>query len=38
MKTVWGKPVCETLPEILDPAGCAVLVIDAQNDAMLPEG
>ena len=38
MREIYGKQVCETLDEVLDPEGCAVLVIDVQKDAMLPEG
>ena len=38
MKEIHGKLVCETLEEVLDPAGCAVIVIDLQNDMMRPEG
>jgi nicotinamidase-related amidase len=38
MKTVFGMPVRETIDEVLEPDGCAVLVIDVQNDAMRPEG
>jgi nicotinamidase-related amidase len=38
MKEIHGKLVCETLEEVLEPDGCAVLVIDLQNDMMRPEG
>jgi nicotinamidase-related amidase len=38
MKEIHGKLVCETLEEVLDPDGCAVVVIDLQNDMMRPEG
>ena len=38
MRTIQGHQVCETLEEVLQPAGCAVLAIDVQNDAMRPEG
>jgi len=38
MKEIHGKLVCETLEEVLDPAGCAVIVIDLQNDMMRPKG
>lgn len=38
MKEIWGKSVCETLDEVLDPRRCAVVAVDIQNDAMLPEG
>ena len=38
MKVVFGKEVCETIGEVLQPDGCAVLVIDMQNDMMNPEG
>jgi nicotinamidase-related amidase len=38
MRVVQGKAVLETLDEILAPQHTAVLVIDMQNDAILPEG
>ena len=38
MKTVAGKSVFDILDEILTPDHTAVLVIDMQNDAILPEG
>ena len=38
MKKIWGKDVCETVEEVLQPDGCAVLIIDMQNDAVRPEG
>jgi nicotinamidase-related amidase len=38
MKVVQGKAVLDTLGEILAPQHTAVLVIDMQNDAVLPEG
>ena len=38
MKEIHGKLVCETLEEVLQPDGCAVIVIDLQNDMMRPEG
>jgi nicotinamidase-related amidase len=38
VRRAFGKDVCETLDEVLDPDGCAVVVIDLQNDAMRPEG
>jgi nicotinamidase-related amidase len=38
MKEIHGKLVCETLDEVLEPDGCAVLVIDLQNDLVKPEG
>jgi nicotinamidase-related amidase len=38
MKEIHGKPVCETLEEVLQPDRSAVLVIDMQNDLVLPEG
>jgi nicotinamidase-related amidase len=38
MKKVFQHDVCETLEEVLEPSGCAVLVVDLQNDAMRPEG
>ena len=38
MKQISGKLVCETLDEVLDADHSAVVVIDMQNDAVLPEG
>ncbi len=38
MKEIHGKLVCETLGEVLEPDGCAVLVIDLQNDLVKLEG
>ena len=38
MKEVFGKMVCETIEEVLNPDWCAVLPIDLQNDFMLPSG
>jgi nicotinamidase-related amidase len=38
MRRVAGKLVCEGLEEILEPARCAAVVIDMQNDAVLAEG
>lgn len=38
MRTIHGHQVCETLQEVLQPGGCAVVVVDVQNDAMRPEG
>ena len=38
MREIYGKLVCETLEEVLEPDGCALLSIDMQNDAMRPEG
>lgn len=38
MRTIHGHRVCETLEEVLAPDGCAVVVVDVQNDAMRPEG
>jgi nicotinamidase-related amidase len=38
MREVHGKLVCESLEEVLQPARCAVLVIDMQNDLVKPEG
>lgn len=38
MRTVYGKQVCETLEEVLNPDWCAVLPIDLQNDFMDPRG
>jgi nicotinamidase-related amidase len=38
VRTIHGHQVCETLEEVLRPDGCAVVVVDVQNDAMRPEG
>jgi len=38
MRTIFGKQVCETLEEVLNPDWCAVLPIDLQNDFMDPRG
>ena len=38
MREVFGKLVRESLEEVLDPAVCAVVSIDMQNDAMHPDG
>ena len=38
MKEVYGKMVCETIEEVLNPGWCAVLPIDLQNDFMHPDG
>jgi nicotinamidase-related amidase len=38
MREIYGKRVCETIEEVLEPEGCAVVVIDLQNDMMRPEG
>ena len=38
MKEIFGKMVCETIEEVLNPAWTAVLPIDLQNDFMLPSG
>lgn len=38
MRTLYGKQVCETLEEVLNPDWCAVLPIDLQNDFMHPDG
>ena len=38
MRTIYGKQVCETLDEVLNPEWCAVLPIDLQNDFMHPDG
>jgi nicotinamidase-related amidase len=38
MLEIYGKQVCETLEEVLEPSQCALLAIDIQNDFMLPEG
>jgi nicotinamidase-related amidase len=38
MKEIYGKLVCETLEDVLEPRRCAVLAIDIQNDFMKPDG
>lgn len=38
MRAIYGHQVCETLDEVLQPDGSAVVVVDVQNDAMRPEG
>jgi nicotinamidase-related amidase len=38
VKRIHGKLVCETLEEVLDPSRCAVVVVDMQNDLILPAG
>jgi nicotinamidase-related amidase len=38
MLEIFGKAVCETLDEVLDPDHCALLAVDIQNDFMRPEG
>ncbi|MEA2323476.1 MAG: biuret amidohydrolase [Solirubrobacteraceae bacterium] len=38
MREIHGKQVCETIEEVLDPSGCAVVVIDLQNDFIRPDG
>jgi nicotinamidase-related amidase len=38
VKCVYGKLVCESLEEVLNPDWCAVLAIDLQNDFMDPQG
>jgi nicotinamidase-related amidase len=38
VRVVAGKLVCESLEEVLEPTRCAVVVVDMQNDAILPEG
>lgn len=38
MREIYGKLICETLDEVLHPDRCALLLVDIQNDAMLPEG
>jgi nicotinamidase-related amidase len=38
MRKAFGMDVCESLEEVLAPDGCAVIVIDLQNDAMRPDG
>src|SRR5947207_3841194 len=38
MREVYGKLVCETLAEVVDPARTALLVVDVQNDYCTPGG
>jgi len=38
VREIFGKMVCETIEEVLNPDWCAVLPIDLQNDFMLPMG
>lgn len=38
MKTIWGKPVFETLEELVHPSRTALLVVDVQNDFCAPNG
>jgi nicotinamidase-related amidase len=38
VKEIYGKSVCETLEEVLHPDRCTLIVIDMQNDLVLPEG
>src|SRR5262249_46523283 len=38
MREIFGKLVCETVEELLNPDWCAVLSIDLQNDFMHPDG
>src|SRR4051812_34323950 len=38
MLEIYGKQVCETLDEVLEPSRCALLAVDIQNDFMRPEG
>jgi nicotinamidase-related amidase len=38
VRRVQGKPVLDSLDEILEPARCALVVVDMQNDAVLPAG
>jgi biuret amidohydrolase len=38
MKEIYGKLVCETVEEVLNPDWCAILPIDLQNDFMDPDG
>ncbi|MFI7067659.1 cysteine hydrolase family protein [Kribbella sp. NPDC050124] len=38
MRTIHGKAVCETIEEVLQPDGCAVLAIDLQNDFISTDG
>jgi nicotinamidase-related amidase len=38
VRKIYGHEVREKLEEVLEPDGCAVVVVDVQNDAMRPEG
>src|SRR5689334_3165484 len=38
MRGIFGKMVCETVEEVLDPSWSAVLSIDMQNDLVDPQG
>jgi nicotinamidase-related amidase len=38
VRKIYSHDVCETLEQVLEPSGCAVVVVDVQNDAMRPEG
>lgn len=38
MKSIWGKPVCESLGELVDPSRTALVLIDIQNDFVHPDG
>jgi biuret amidohydrolase len=38
LREIYGKLVCETIEEVLNPRWCAVLPIDLQNDFMDPAG
>jgi nicotinamidase-related amidase len=38
MITLFGKDVCETLEELVDPAHTAIVVVDVQNDYATPDG
>jgi biuret amidohydrolase len=38
MKQIHGKQICESLDEVVAPDSCAVLVVDIQNDYVLPVG
>src|SRR5262245_59445128 len=38
MQEIFGKMVCDSIEEVLDPSWSAVLSIDMQNDLVDPEG
>jgi len=38
MREVYGKKVCESLDEVLNPDWSALLIVDMQNDAVKPNG
>lgn len=38
MKTIWGKPVYETVPELVAAERTALVLVDLQNDFCSPDG